>query len=104
MSRNGQPRSEVRAALELRDREGLTFDELSERTGISSSTLARWSRRLRAKADVDQGFVEVAIVDQVDARAGSVAIRCDPFLIEVTRESDPVVLRRVLEVFADLSC
>jgi transcriptional regulator with XRE-family HTH domain len=40
-------RRTVERWLELREREGLTYQELSERSGIAASTLAGWAWRLR---------------------------------------------------------
>lgn len=40
-------REEIRRWLALRSSEGLTFVELSRRSGIPSATLAWWSSRLR---------------------------------------------------------
>ena len=40
-------RSRMRQHLELRQREGLTFRELSRRTGVTIATLTRWQRVFR---------------------------------------------------------
>ncbi len=49
--------------LEQRAREGLTFPDLSERSGVPVGTLQRWGRRLfREKSSAAQDFVEVVAV------------------------------------------
>jgi hypothetical protein len=40
-------RQQIQGWLSLRDREGLTYRELSERVGVPANTLAHWSWRLR---------------------------------------------------------
>ena len=45
--------------LEQRDREGLTFPVLSERSGVPISTLQRWGRKLAAEGRAAAPFVEV---------------------------------------------
>ena len=46
--------------LAERDREGLTFSELSERSGVPIGTLQRWGRRLgRERATPARPFVEL---------------------------------------------
>jgi len=40
-------RVEIDAILDQRDREGLTYEELAERTGVAKSTLSWWSWRRR---------------------------------------------------------
>lgn len=46
-------REEIRGWLALRSSEGLTFVELSRRSGIPSGTLAWWSSRLRREESAD---------------------------------------------------
>ncbi len=49
--------------LEQRAREGLTFSELAERSGVPVGTLQRWARRLRSEAaSAVEPFVELAPV------------------------------------------
>lgn len=52
--------------LSLREREGLTYRELSERSGIPSNTLAGWAWRSKRRALRDGGskFVELAIAPE----------------------------------------
>ena len=47
--------------LAERDREGLTWVALSERSGVPISTLQEWARRLRAESR--PAFVEVGSVE-----------------------------------------
>lgn len=55
-------RAEIRGWLALRDREGLTYRELSRRSGVPVNTLAHWAwklRREKGRATSERGFVEV---------------------------------------------
>lgn len=64
--------------LALRDREGLTFRALAERSGIPVGTLAWWAWRARkeqSSATVSQRFVEVGVVDE--SRLGAIAAAVD---------------------------
>ena len=52
--------------LEERDREGLSFSELSERSGVPIGTLQRWGRRLSAERQArSPAFVEVVAAPAV---------------------------------------
>jgi len=48
-------RTEIDAILDERDREGLTYDELAERTGVAKSTLSWWSWRRRREGGERKG-------------------------------------------------
>ena len=56
-------REQMRRWLALRDERGLTFRELSERTGVPVGTLACWSWKLRQRGGRDRrerlDFVEL---------------------------------------------
>ena len=52
--------------LELRDREGLTHDQLAERSGINAKKLTWWKRRLRDRGEA--GFARVVV--KSDGSAG----------------------------------
>ncbi|PIE23389.1 MAG: hypothetical protein CSA62_07130 [Planctomycetota bacterium] len=51
----------MRAILAIRDRMGLSWSELSERTGVSRSTLASWGRKLRFEKRSRPSFAEVQL-------------------------------------------
>jgi len=60
-------RREIGRCLALREREGLTFRALPERSGIPSGTLAWWAWRARkqqSSATGSQRFVEVGVGDE----------------------------------------
>lgn len=63
-------RREVERWLAVREREGLTFRELSKRSGISAGTLGHWAwklRRERGRAPRgERGFVEL-VADEARA-------------------------------------
>jgi len=50
MSKQTMRRREMERLLDLREREGRTLRELSERTGIPAGTLGWWSQRLRRES------------------------------------------------------
>src|SRR5688572_10721196 len=55
-------RAEIRRWLALRDREGLTYRELSQRCHVPVNTLAHWAWKLRREGSVQattEEFVEV---------------------------------------------
>lgn len=67
--------------LARRERQGLTFRELSEQTGIPVGTLAFWAWKLRqgsgraqAKARRGEGFVELVATGEQDANDGAGSI------------------------------
>ena len=71
--------------LAEREREGLTWVALSERSGVPISTLQEWARRLRAEsrpAFVEVGGVEVSPaafeIDLAGGRRVLVPMRFDP--------------------------
>lgn len=50
----------MRRLLARREREGLTFAELSQQSGVPLGTLASWSSRLRSEGSAELGgFVEL---------------------------------------------
>ena len=60
LMRKPDRREEMRRLLARRQREGLTFAELSRQTRIPVGTLAWWSSRLRSEPAGDRaGFVEL---------------------------------------------
>lgn len=71
--RTADRREEMRRLLARRQREGLTFAELSRQTRIPVGTLAWWSSRLRSEPAGDRaGFVELTaeVEPQVQSRGG----------------------------------
>jgi hypothetical protein len=71
-------RREVQRWLSLRDREGLTYRDLSARSGIPANTLAHWAWRLRREGRSTREstpFVElVPGLRHEDSAAGRVEI------------------------------
>jgi len=71
-------RREIGRWLALREREGLTFRALAERSGIPVGTLAWWAWRARkqqSSATGSQRFVEVGVVDE--SRPGAITASLD---------------------------
>jgi len=104
----------MRRWLALRERRGLTYRELSERTGVSQGTLGYWAWKLRqedreAAAEEQPGFVElVAREDQAGPTSGPSTVegiggRIEMVLggdrrVVVSGEVDEASLERVLRV------
>jgi transcriptional regulator with XRE-family HTH domain len=61
-------RSAIERLLRRRERDGLTYRELSEGSGIPIPTLAWWSRKLEreAEAEVQSATCELVAVEVVD--------------------------------------
>jgi hypothetical protein len=82
-----------------RDREGLTWVALSERSGVPISTLQKWALRLRA--DSQPAFVEVGNVEisptlfEIDLAGGR--------RVRVPMRFDPDALRALVNVL-DAAC
>ena len=91
-------RDEMVTLLALRDREGLTFRELSARCGVPAATLNWWSWRLRREAQ--PAFTELSVVDDDASGEGAtgVRLRIGELVLEVDRDFHPEVLGRVLDV------
>jgi len=102
----------MRRWLALRDARGLTFAELSQRTGVPRGTLGYWAWKLRqdemprCRGARRRGFVElVAAVDgpgtQGDRTAGQIEIVLESGRrVVVSGEVEEAVLERVLEVLS----
>jgi DNA-binding IclR family transcriptional regulator len=76
LSKPRRPRAAYEKWLAEREREGLTFPQLSERTGVPASTLQEWARRLREEPAVAHGaFVEVRPVARATGEAVEVVLR-----------------------------
>ena len=109
MSRDSR-RAEIAALLALRDREGLTYEELSERCGLAAATLSWWSWRLRREAREQPAFVEVDVMsDSVDSgdispRMSRVTVRRGDWQVDVSGIVDRDQVRAVLEVLVELPC
>ena len=83
----------------MREREGLTYQELSERTGIARTKLSLWSWRLRREQRARNGFVEI-VPRETTSEAGS---RLELILpggarLLIARGFDEETLRRVLSL------
>lgn len=93
-------REEIARLLAQRERRGLTYRELSERSGVAAQTLSWWAWKLRREAtESPPAFVEVELpVDEpgpafeVEAPGG--------FVLRVPPDFDASALRRLLEVLA----
>jgi transposase-like protein len=87
--------AEMRAALARKDRLGLTYDELSEETGIPVSTLGYWRRKLRDEPK--RLFEEIVVEGTDDAGARIEVIGPLGHRVLVGEGTDGELLRRVLE-------
>lgn len=84
----------MRALLARKDREGLTYEELSEETGIAVSTLGYWRRKLRDEAT--PVFEEVVVEDGELEGGGIEVIGPLGHRVVVAGDVDDELLRRVL--------
>ena len=66
----------IRALLAERERDGLTFTELSRRSGVPAGTLGWWAGKLRRARDARSRveFVELKVADVVPVPRGKVEI------------------------------
>ena len=87
--------------LAMREREGLTFVELSEETGVPASTLAWWSSRLRRERESGQTLVPVDVVDEKASGDSGVEVEvADGAVIRLARGFDAGTLTRAIEVLS----
>ncbi len=97
---------EISKLLAIRDREGLTYDELSARTGLAASTLQWWAWRLRSERGAEYSFAEVEIAEvEAEPEVGSgVSVRISGSVeVRVDRQFDAETLRRVVATLSS-SC
>ena len=89
-------REEMSRLLARREREELTYAELSERCGIPAATLWWWNAKLRRESG--PGFTELAVVDE-EAPAGSgIRIIAGGLVVEVGDDFNAELLARVVDV------
>ena len=97
--RNQTRRDEISKLLAMREREGLTYQELSERCGLAAATLSWWSWRLRRESR--SGFAEVVVQEGPGSEEGTGGVRlqlCCDVLVEVSPDFDADTLGRVIDV------
>ena len=100
-------RAEITRFLALRESQGLTYAELSRRTGISVSAFTWWSRRLREEAEGSEGqFAQVSVVEEraTPDSVGGVSIRVQDLVLDVEPGFDPETLAGVLAVIRKDRC
>lgn len=98
-------RREIRRLLQRREREGLTFKELSRVCGLSSSTLTGWAWRFRKEEEnreaspPDEGpsFVEIAVPSTADDARVEIVLRSGRRLL-LSQAVDPAWVGRLLAV------
>jgi transposase-like protein len=92
--RTTHDRHQIERLLVRKDREGLTYTELSQESGIPASTLAGWRRRLRLEGEANL-FEEVAAADLEECDQLEVVGPCG-HRIAIPAEFDDELLRRVI--------
>ncbi len=76
MSKRTKRQKEMEKWLSVRDQEGISFRELSARSGFPIGTLASLSQKLRRERKPKQGFFELTTVEaQPAAGPSSVTVR-----------------------------
>lgn len=73
MSKRTDRRREIEQLFALREQEGLSLRELSDRFGIPVGTLSWWSHRLRRESR--PAFAEVRVVDREPATCDGAPLR-----------------------------
>lgn len=87
---------EMRRLLSEREREGLTYRELSERCGVPAGTLASWAFKLRRMAEPAIEFVELKAAEQPVSRGRvEIVTRTDRRLL-VDIDADPNHVARLV--------
>lgn len=95
-------RAEIATWLALREREGLTYQDLSDRCGLAASTLSWWSWRLRRESKRPTGgFTELSVVEDArpkNAVSTGLCLRVADIVIDIPHGFDADDLGRVLDV------
>lgn len=101
-------RARMREYLELREREGLTFQALSSRTGISAGAFYRWQRVFREEGepveaqDPGEPFLELIMGAKASSspvvREGGFGIFMDGLVLQIPFDFDEEALVRLLVV------
>lgn len=89
----------MRRLLERRARQGLTYRELSEQSGVPASSLSWWSWKLRHEARSDGGFVELEVVDEGGGSGVEIELGSG-HRVHVSPGFDEETLRRVVVVLS----
>lgn len=100
-------RDEVAALLALREREGLTYAELSKRCGLAPATLSWWSWRLRREGRATTAFAELEVRDDDVASKPApqrISLHRGEWRVEIDDEVSVARLRPILELLAELPC
>ena len=92
-------RKEMARLLAQRERQGLTYRELSERSGIPAHTLSWWAWKLRQDPVPRPSFVELELEEATPTPAIEVETP-GGHVLRLREDFDPALLRRVLEVLA----
>jgi transposase-like protein len=92
---------DIAPLLALRERDDLSFAELSRRCGIQADTLRRWERRLSDESRGGFARVQVARDEGDDVEHGAVRVAIGPGVIEVDRSSDRAALELAVDVLLD---
>jgi transcriptional regulator with XRE-family HTH domain len=100
-------RAEIDAILDQRDRKGLTYEELAERTGVAKSTLSWWSWRRRREGGEREGgrrlprFAEVVTTPEPPRAGRGIELTTAAGLeLRVPPGFDEETLARVLALLA----
>jgi hypothetical protein len=97
MKRQRRSRDEMASLLARKTAEGLTYQQLTELSGIPLSTIASWARRLRQESV--ESFVEVRVEPDHQA-APLVVLTASGHRIAVPPSFDEATLARLLRMLA----
>ena len=98
-------REQIAAYLAERDREGLSYAELAQRTGVRAATLSWWSWRLRKDGRRASAFIAVEGVAEPSlsgaADSGLVVEMPDGLRVRVSRDFDADTLARLVSLLRE---
>jgi len=75
MKKRTKRQKEMEKWLGIREKEGISFRELSARSGIPMGTLASMSRKIRLEKNPQVGFCELKVVEATKAAPSPVTVR-----------------------------
>lgn len=93
-------RAKMERLLARKRREGLTYEELADESGVPASTLARWGSRLgQGRAFVEVETVEEDDQEELELEAAGLEVLLDSgHRIAIGRDFDAATLKRLVDV------
>jgi hypothetical protein len=96
MKKRTRRQKEMEKWLGIREKEGISFRELSSRSGFPIGTLSSLSRKIRLEQNPELGFCELKVVEAPKVAPSSVTVRFPSgHELIVDGEIDPASLERL---------